>query len=109
MAFLTLKMTIYLVQNAQIALLLIEKVTVSEKYLDFADVFSKKSAKVLPKRMGINKHVIKIEKEKQQSYGFIYCLGLVELEILKTYIETNLINGFIWPSKSSTKAPIIFV
>ena len=32
----------------------------------------------------------------------------MELETLKTYIETNLANGFIRPSKSPTGAPILF-
>ena len=32
----------------------------------------------------------------------------MELETLKTYIETNLANGFIRPSKSPVGAPILF-
>ena len=32
----------------------------------------------------------------------------MELETLKAYIETNLANGFIRPSKSPTGAPILF-
>ena len=32
----------------------------------------------------------------------------MELEILKAYIETNLANGFIRPSKSPAGAPILF-
>ena len=32
----------------------------------------------------------------------------MELETLKTYIETNLANGFIRPSKSPAGAPILF-
>ena len=32
----------------------------------------------------------------------------MELEILKTYIENNLANGFIRPSKSPAGAPIFF-
>ena len=32
----------------------------------------------------------------------------MELETLKTYIKTNLANGFIKPSKSSAGAPIPF-
>ena len=35
-------------------------------------------------------------------------LKLVESENLKTYIETNLVNGFIRSSKSLTVAPILF-
>ena len=32
----------------------------------------------------------------------------MELETLKIYIETNLANSFICPSKFSTDAPILF-
>ncbi len=32
----------------------------------------------------------------------------MELETLKTYIETNLKTGFIRPSKSPAEAPILF-
>ena len=46
---LRLKMTIYLAKKAQIASLLVKKVTIIlAKYLDFADAFSKKPAKILP-------------------------------------------------------------
>ena len=38
----------------------------------------------------------------------IYSLGLVELETLKTYIETNLANGFIRLFKSPAGASILF-
>ena len=37
-----------------------------------------------------------------------YSLKPVELETLKTYIETNIANGFIRSSKSSIGAPIFF-
>ena len=79
------------------------------KYSDFADVFSKESAEVLPERIGINEHAIKLEDGKQPPYGPIYSLNLVELETLKTYIKTNLANGFIQPSKSPAGAPILIV
>ena len=59
-----LKMAIYPAQKAQIALFITEKVTMLAKYSDFADVYSKQSAKVLPKHTGINKHTIKLEEGK---------------------------------------------
>ena len=40
-------------------------------------------------------HAIELEKGKQPSFGLIYSLRPVELEILKTYIKTNLANSFI--------------
>ena len=102
-------MTIYLAFEAQIALLVAENVIVLAKYLDFADLFLKKSAEMLPKRTGINKHAIELEDGKQSLYKPIYSLGPVELETLKTYIEINLANDFIQPSKSPAGAPILFV
>ena len=103
------KMTIHPAWKAKIALLLAKKVTVPAKYSDFADVFSKESAEVLPERTGINEHAIELEDGKQPPYGPIYSLGPVELETLKTYIKTNLANGFIRPLKSPADAPILFV
>ena len=102
-------MSIHPARKAQLALLLTEKVTMPTEYLDFADVFSEKSANVLPERTGANEHAIKLEKGKQPLYGPIYSLRPVELETLKTYIKTNLANGFIRASKSPAGAPILFV
>ena len=103
------KMTIHLAWKAQIALLLAREVTVLAEYLDFANIFSKESTKVLPKRTDINEHAIELEEGKQAPYGPIYNLGPIELKTLKTYIETNLANNFIWPSKSPAGALILFV
>ena len=64
-------MTIHLTRKAQLALLLAKKVIVPAKYLDFADVFSKKSGNILPEQTGVNEHVIKLEEGKQPSYGLI--------------------------------------
>ena len=103
------KMTIDPAQEAQITLLLAKEVSVLAQYSDFANVFLKELAKVLPKRTGINEHIIELEESKQPLYRPIYSLDPVELETLKTYIKTNLANGFIQPSKSSTRALILFV
>ena len=56
----------------------------------------------------MNKHAIELEEDKQPSFGPIYSLGSMELKTLKTYIKTNLANGFIRFSKSSAEAPILF-
>ncbi len=62
----------------------------------------------LSENTGRNEHAIELVEEKQPPYGLIYVLSLVELETLKTYIETHLKTGFIWPSKSPAGAPILF-
>ena len=107
--FLGLKISIQLMKEAQLALLLTEKVTMPVKYLDFADAFLEKSANVFSERTGANEHAIELEKGKQAPYGPIYSLEPVEFKILKTYIETNLANVFIQTLKSPAGAPILFV
>ncbi len=56
----------------------------------------------------MNKYAIELIDGKQQSYGSIYAISLVELETLKTYIKTHLKTGIIWTSKSCAGAPILF-
>ena len=90
-------------------MLLAKEITVLAEYTKFSNVFSKKSAKVLSEHTKIKKYVIQLEEGKQPLYRSIYSLGPVELKTLKTYIKTNLANGFIWSSKSSARAPILFV
>ena len=57
----------------------------------------------------INDYSIDLLNNKQIPYSPIYGLGLIELEMLKTYIKTNLASGFIKTSKSLTKVLILFV
>lgn len=56
--------------------------------------------------IGMTNHIIKLNKNKQLSFGPIYILELVELKTLKTYIEIILVNSFIWSFKSSAGVPI---
>ena len=97
-------------QEPQISGLIAEEAPtkVLAKYLDFADVFSPDLVIKLPEHTEINTHAIDLEKDKQTPYRRIYSLGPVKLETLKTYIETNLANGFNYPSKSLAGAPILF-
>ena len=62
----------------------------------------------LSENTGINEHAIKLKEDKQSSFKLIYSLRPVELETLKIYIKTILVNGFIWPSKSPVGASILF-
>lgn len=43
----------------------------------------------------MNKHTIKLVEDKQPHHSLIGCLKLIELEILKFYIDTHLKTGFI--------------
>ena len=101
--------TIHPARKAQLALLLAKEVTVPNEYLDFANIFSEKSANVLPEQTGANEYAIKLEEGNQPPYRPIYSLEPVELETVKTYIKTNLSNDFIPASKSPAGAPILFV
>ena len=104
-----LRMSIHLAKKVQLALLLTEKVTVPTKYLHIADIFLEKSANVLPEQTGANKHAIELKEGKQSPYGPIYSLRPIEHKILKTYIKTNLANGFVRILKSPADTPILFV
>ena len=99
---------VHLLKKPQISGLIAEETTtkVPAKYSDFADVFSLDLASELPEYTGINNHAIELVDDQQPPYGLIYSLGPVELETLKAYIETNLANDFIRPSKSPAGAPI---
>lgn len=100
---------IHLAREAQIAALNTKEVIVPLEYSDYADVFLEASAAELPKLTGINDHPIDLVDDKQPPYGPIYSLGPVELKTLKTYIETNLANGFLRPSQSPAGTPILFI
>ncbi len=62
----------------------------------------------LPENTSLNEHTIELIEGKQLPYEPIYALSPVELETLKTYIETHLKTGFIRPSKSPASALILF-
>ena len=96
--------------GAQVGALLFDKALteVPAEYFDNNNVFLAENAAELPENTGMNEHTIELEKGKQPLFGPIYSLGPVELEILKTYIKTNLANGFIRSSKFPVGAPILF-
>ena len=104
------EMPVHMERQAQVAALLFDEAPneVPVEYSDYSDVFLAENAAELPENTGMNEHAIELEEDKQPPFGPIYSLGPVELETLKTYIKTNLANGFICPSKSPAGAPILF-
>ena len=62
----------------------------------------------LSENIGINEYAIKLKEGKQSLFSPIYSLELVELETLKIYIKTNLVNSFIKPFKPPAGALIFF-
>ena len=103
-------MVIHPSQEAQILALIQDKALtkVPSKYTDYANVFSFDLAMELPKNTSINKHAIELQDGKQPPYEPIYSLRPVELETLKTYIETYLKTRFIWSFKFPADALILF-
>ena len=78
------------------------------EYSNYSNNFSAENTSELLENTGVNKYAIKLEERMQPLFGPIYSLGLVELETLKTYIETKLANGFIQSSMSPAGSPIFF-
>ena len=104
-----LTMPIYPAQKAQIASLVAEEIKFPTKYSDFSNIFLEKKASILLEAIELNQHAIELQQDQQLPYEPIYSLGPVELETLKTYLETNLANSFIQPSKSPAGILIFFV
>ena len=104
------KMPVHSEKQAQVGALLFDEALteIPTEYSDYSNVFSAENAAELPENTGMNEHAIILKEGKQPPFGAIYSLEPVELETLKTYIKTNLANGFIWPSRSPAKAPILF-
>ena len=71
-------------------------------------MFPVKNAGHLPPHKDYN-HTIDLVDGKQSPYGPIYSLSENEFSILGAYIDKNLANGLIRPSKSPLCAPILFV
>jgi len=67
---------------------------VSSKYHEFADVFSKTKAEILPHHHSYDLK-INLEEGAQPLVGPIYSLSASEQEALKEFIEENLNTGFI--------------
>ena len=79
-----------------------------EAYKNFENVFSIKNAGHLAPHEDYN-YAIDLIDNQQPPYGLIYSLLENELSILQAYIDKNLANGFIRPSKSLASALVFFV
>ncbi|MBW0589775.1 hypothetical protein O181_129490, partial [Austropuccinia psidii MF-1] len=76
-------------------------------YHQYLDVLSKVKAEKLPSHRAYYHH-IKLEG-LLPPIGVIYSLSNQESETLRAYISGNVEKGFIRPSSSSTRAPVLFV
>ena len=100
----------HLEKQTQVGALLWNKALtkVMVEYSDYKNIFSAKNIMELLENNRMNEHTIELEEDKQPLFKPIYSLSPVELEILKTYIETNMANGFIFCCKSPTGTLILF-
>src|SRR5260221_1142886 len=81
---------------------------VPQEYHEFRDVFSGEKANALaphrPYDLKIN-----LEEGAKSFHGPIYSLLPPELTALREFLEENIQNGFIRPSKSPWGSPVLFV
>src|SRR5260221_6400831 len=81
---------------------------VPQEYHEFRDVFSGEKANALaPHRLYDLK--INLEEGVKPFHGLIYSLLPPELTALREFLEENVQNGFICPSKSPWGSPVLFV
>ena len=81
---------------------------IPKEYHDFADIFSKSNASVLPPHREFNLK-IKLEEGVTPPPGRLYSLSLFELNTLWEFIDENLSTGFICLTSSSLATPVLFV
>ena len=81
---------------------------VSSKYYEFADIFSKTKAEVLPPHYPYDLK-FNLEEGAQPPVGSIYSLSVSKQEVLKKFIEENLNMGFIQPISSLHGILVLFV
>jgi hypothetical protein len=78
------------------------------KYHDFTDVFSKQKAdKLAPHRSYDLK--IDIDEGTHPPLGPIYPLSQSELSTVHEFLDEHLSTGFIRPTKSPYRAPVLFI
>src|SRR5258706_6087671 len=81
---------------------------VPQEYHEFHDVFSGEKANALaphwPSDLKIN-----LEEGVKLFHRPIYSLSPLELAVLREFLEENIWNGFIHPSKSPWGSPVLFI
>jgi hypothetical protein len=80
---------------------------ISSEYSEFNNVFFENKVRQLSKHESYD-HVIKTKKNSLMN-DLIYKLSFIELKILKSYIENNLIKDFITSSVFFSSALILFI
>src|SRR5258708_13566129 len=81
---------------------------VPQEYHEFRDVFSGEKANVLAPHWLYNLK-INLEEGMKPFHGLIYLLSPLELTALREFLEENVQNGFIRPSKSPWGSLVLFI
>ncbi len=81
---------------------------VPQEYHEFHDVFSGEKANVLAPHW-LYDLKINLEEGAKLFHGLIYSLLPLELTALREFLEENIWNGFIHPSKSPWGSPVLFI
>ena len=102
-------MLIYLSCQAQVTSLRNNKNGIFAEYFNFFNIFFSDSVLKLQKHIKINNHFINLLNDKQLSYGFIFSIELIKLEMFKTYIQGNSTNSFIRLFKFFASILILFI
>ena len=82
--------------------------SIPPEYHNFTDVFSKSKADSLPPHQPYDLK-INLEDRAVPPLGPIYSLSPAELAALREFIDENLKSGFIHPTSSPYRAPVLFV
>src|SRR5258708_14911588 len=81
---------------------------VPQEYHEFCNVFSGEKANVLAPHRAYDLK-INLEEGVKLFHGPIYLLSPLELTALREFLEENIQNGFIHPSKSLWGSLVLFV
>ncbi len=81
---------------------------VPQEYHKFCNVFSGEKANALAPHWPYNLK-INLEEGAKPFHRLIYSLSPPELTALREFLEENVWNGFICPSKSLWGSPVLFI
>ncbi len=79
-------------KSADVVLAMVDPVSISEKYSDLAEIFSKGATNILPANR--NQDIL-LETSNTSPFVCLYNLSLTELELLCDYFLNNFALGFI--------------
>ncbi|UTT94500.1 hypothetical protein NDA17_003260 [Ustilago hordei] len=81
---------------------------IPKPYQHLQDVFDEVEADKLPHHTEHDLH-LELMEDSRPLQGPLYLKGLKEMAELRKYLDENLVKGFICPSKSLARSPVLFV